>query len=116
MKSSRSIVGLPPSVRRALSKLGADISVARRLRRLPTALMAERAFISRNTLARLERGDPGVSMGIYATVLFVLGMVDRIANLVDPSSDEVGLTLAQEGLPKRVRSSPRPNRGGGDGP
>lgn len=67
------------------------------------ALMAERAFISRATLARAERGDPGVSIGIYATILFVLGMTDRLAELADPKSDRLGLTLDEEQLPKRVR-------------
>jgi transcriptional regulator with XRE-family HTH domain len=67
------------------------------------ALMAERAFISRATLARAERGDPGVSIGIYATILFVLGMTDRLAELADPKADRLGLTLEEEQLPKRVR-------------
>lgn len=68
------------------------------------ALMAERAFVSRNTVARVEKGAPGVSMGVYATVLFVLGMADRIGDLVDPSADRVGQTLEEERLPQRVRS------------
>lgn len=36
-------------------------------------LMAERVMTSRQTIARVERGDPTVSVGILATVLFVLG-------------------------------------------
>jgi transcriptional regulator with XRE-family HTH domain len=67
------------------------------------ALVAERAFISRNTLSRVERGDPSVSVGIYATVLFVLGLAERVGSLAEPSRDEVGLGLAEEQLPKRVR-------------
>lgn len=65
--------------------------------------MAERAFISRATLARAERGDPGVSLGIYATLLFVLGMTDRLADLADPRTDRLGLMLGEEQLPKRIR-------------
>lgn len=67
------------------------------------ALMAERAFVSSRTLSRLERGDPKVSLGTYATVLFVLGMTERLAELADPKSDRLGLTLEEERLPKRVR-------------
>jgi transcriptional regulator with XRE-family HTH domain len=78
--------------------------MARRRRRITMALVAERAFVSRNTLTRVERGDPGVSIGIYATVLFVLGMDQRIGELADPSSDAVGLVLDEEQLPQRVRS------------
>src|SRR5436190_5873045 len=83
MKASRAISGLPATVGRALRKLGHDLSVARRRRRLTMALVAERAFISRLTLARVERGDPAVSMGIYATVLFVFGVAGRVGELGD---------------------------------
>jgi transcriptional regulator with XRE-family HTH domain len=110
LKSSRAIAGLPPTIARVLRKLGHDLSVARRRRRLTMALVAERAFISRLTLARVERGDPGVSLGIYATVLFVFGMADRIGELADPTKDPVGVGLDEEHLPRRVRS-PRPRTG-----
>lgn len=66
------------------------------------SIMAERAFISRKTLHRAERGDPSVSLGIYATVLFVLGLTDRLAELADPKSDRLGLILEEDQLPKRV--------------
>jgi len=68
-------------------------------------LMADRAFISRGTLARAERGDPGVAMGIYASILFVLGLADRIAELVEPGSDRLGLALEDERLPRRIRTN-----------
>ena len=68
--------------------------------------MAERAFISRMTLNKVEKGDPGVSLGIYATVLFVLGMTDRLAELADPRHDAVGLGLEAERLPQRIRIRP----------
>jgi transcriptional regulator with XRE-family HTH domain len=71
------------------------------------ALVAERAFVSRSTLARVERGDPGVSMGVYASVLFVLGLADRVGDLADPRTDAVGLALEDEQLPQRVRLSRR---------
>jgi hypothetical protein len=113
MKSSRALPALPTPVRRALAKLGDDISAARRRRRIPVELMAERAFVGRNTITRLEKGDPRVSMGIYATVLFVLGMADRLADVADASNDRLGLGLEQERLPVRIRT--RGARSGKDG-
>jgi transcriptional regulator with XRE-family HTH domain len=104
MRMSRAKTALPQPVRRALRKLGADISVARRRREISTLLMAERAFITRNTLAKVEKGEPGVSLGIYASVLFVLGMTDRLADLVDSARDPLGQDLAEDHLPKRIRS------------
>lgn len=103
MKRSSAIDGIPLAVRRALAKLGKDLSAARRRRRISMAVLAERTFVSRKTLGRVERGDPGVSLGIYATVLFVFGMLDRLAALADRSADELGLDLDEEHLPRRVR-------------
>ena len=98
---------LPLPVGRAVTRLGANIRDARRRRRIPTATMAERAGISRTTLHKVERGDPGVSLGIYATVLFVLGLEERLAELADPRNDAVGLDLEAEALPKRIRGRRR---------
>ena len=95
---------LPIPVIRALLKLGKDIKDARRRRRLAMAIVAQRASISEPTLIRIERGDPKVSMGSYATVLFVMGMADRLADLVDATNDPVGLQLEEENLPKRIRT------------
>ena len=103
MRASRAKTALPIPARRALKKLGADISVARRRRGISTALMAERAFTTRPTLVKAERGDPGVSLGIYASILFVLGMTDRLANLVEPAQDPLGMALDEDRLPKRIR-------------
>lgn len=72
-------------------------------------MMADRARISRPTLGRLERGDANVSLGIFATVLFVLGMQDRLAEVADASHDLIGLDLEAESLPKRI-DSPRRKR------
>lgn len=94
---------LPLPVKRALAKLGEDIRSARLRRRIPTTVMAERAFITRMTLGKVERGDPTVSMGIYAVVLFVLGLTPRLSELADARSDAVGLQLEEEQLPKRIR-------------
>ena len=105
MRKRHSLSALPIPVRRALRKLGHDIRDARRRRRIPVAIMAQRASISRMTLNKVERGEPGVSMGIYATVLFVLGMAERLADLADPKDDAVGLTLEEEHLPQRIRRS-----------
>ncbi|MDC0413311.1 helix-turn-helix domain-containing protein [Pelagibacteraceae bacterium] len=94
---------LPIPVRKALRNLGEDMKNARRRRRISTALMAERADISRTTLAKIEKGDSGVSLGNYATVLFVLGLVNRLSELVDISQDHLGQDLEDENLPKRIR-------------
>lgn len=93
----------PLPVVRALKKLGRDIRHARLRRRIPTTLMAKRALISRTTLSRIEQGSPSASLGAYATVLFVLGLEERLKILADVRHDDLGLELEEEQLPKRIR-------------
>src|ERR1700751_5682274 len=94
---------LPPKVRRSLAKLGLDLATARKKRSLTTAMMAERLGVAKRTYLRVEKGDPTVSMGVYAMVLFVLGFGDALGEIVDPRRDDQGLLLDVERLPKRVR-------------
>lgn len=94
---------LPLPVLRALRRLGQDVRDARRRRRIPVAILAERASISRTTLNRIEKGSAAVSIGNYATVLFVLGLVDRLATLADAAQDTLGRQLEEEHLPERIR-------------
>jgi hypothetical protein len=106
MRTKKPSGSLPIPVGRALRKLGNDIRDARRRRRIPAEITAARASISRTTLVKIEKGEPGVAIGNYATVLFVLGMADRLADLADSRNDAVGLQLEQENLPQRI-SRPR---------
>jgi hypothetical protein len=106
MRTKKPSDTLPVPVARALRKLGNDIKDARRRRRIPAEIAAARASISRTTLVKIEKGAPGVAIGNYAIVLFVLGMTDRLADLADPRSDTVGLQLEEEHLPQRI-SRPR---------
>lgn len=94
---------LPIPVIKALNKLGKDINDARRRRRITIELMAERADIARATVGKIEKGDPTTSMGGYASVLFVLGMSNRLSDLVDATHDIIGRRLEDEKLPQRVR-------------
>ncbi|MEI8396788.1 MAG: helix-turn-helix domain-containing protein [Rhodospirillaceae bacterium] len=87
--------------KRAIRKIGADLRVARLRRRLPMEIVAERAFISRGTLTRIENGDPGVSFGAYASVMQAVGLIDGLADVV--ADDQVGMDLEVENLPKRIR-------------
>jgi len=98
---------LPRPARLALVKLGEDMTVARKKRRISTVSMAERAFISRGTLYKVERGDPTVSMGIYATVLSILGLVDGLAKVADRRDDILGLDLEEDRLPRKIVSPGR---------
>lgn len=84
----------------------------RRRRGLPASIVSERAFTSRPTLQRVERGDTSVSIGIYAAVLQALGLLDGLSQLADAAHDVAGVAITTENLPRRVRlrrSSENPN-------
>ena len=97
------VKGTPIPVLRALKKLGQDLQDARKRRRIPMELAAQRAGICRSTLFRIEKGEGGVTLSAYARILFILGMINRLAEIVDPRFDVLGLDLEAEQLPKRIR-------------
>ena len=94
---------LPWRAAHVLRKLSRDLALARRKRGISTADMAARLFVSRDTLWRLERGDPTVALGTLSTATFVLQLHERLANLAAAASDALALSLDEERLPKRIR-------------
>jgi transcriptional regulator with XRE-family HTH domain len=97
------ISSIPLPAAHALRELGRDLALARRKRGISTTDMAGRLFVSRDTLWRLERGDPGVALGTLATLAFVLRLHDRLAKLAAPATDELGLSLDERRVPQRIR-------------
>lgn len=104
MSPPPSSLPLSPRITRALMKLGHDIEIARKKRRLTVAALCERAGISVPLYRRIVKGSPGTSIGAHAMVLFALGMGTPFDSLVDVAKDDTGLLLEEERLPKRVRT------------
>lgn len=102
------------NARRALKSLGDNLRTARLKRRISVKDFAERAGVSESTVMRLEKGDDGVSIGTLAMACLVLGEIDRISDLIDPGSDDTGLLLDRQSLPKRIdrRREPVPSASG----
>jgi transcriptional regulator with XRE-family HTH domain len=99
-----SYLPLPLPVTRALTKLGRDISLARRRRHMTQESLAERIGSSLRTVRRLEQGDPHISLHHIARALHVFGEIERFNQLLDTGGDIIGLTLMDEQLPQRVRT------------
>ena len=104
----RKAVSVLPQTQKLLEQMGEQIRLARLRRRLPSELVAERAFVSRQTLTAIEKGSPSVSMGAYASVLHALGGLEQDLLLI-AKDDELGRKLQDLDLPKRLRA-PRVNR------
>lgn len=97
---------LPLPVERAIRKLGSDVALARRRRRISQASLAERMGASVSTVRRMEKGDVRVPIHFFARALYVFGEIQALAGLLDTARDDIGLTLMDENLPQRVRSKP----------
>jgi transcriptional regulator with XRE-family HTH domain len=98
---------IPLPVERAIKKLGADLSLARRRRQLSQAMLAERIGTSLMTVRRMEEGSASISLQHVARALHVFGELDRLADLIDSSRDGIGLALMDEQVPRRVRAPRR---------
>ena len=96
------------NARRALEALGANIKTARLKRRISVKGFAERVGVSESTVTRLEKGDDGVSIGTLAMACLVLGEIERISDFLDAGSDDTGLLLDREALPKRIDKKRKP--------
>jgi transcriptional regulator with XRE-family HTH domain len=83
-----------PSQLRLLRELGLRLREARLRRRLSVLQVAERTEVSRPTLNKVEKGDPGVTMGTYLRVLTVLGL-----------EKDLGLIAAQDPVGRRIQDA-----------
>ncbi|MEI7948490.1 MAG: helix-turn-helix domain-containing protein [bacterium] len=101
---------LPLPVDRAIKKLGADLSLARRRRKMTQAMLAERLGTSIMTVRRMEGGHPGTALQYLARALQVFGALEKLNALLDSSQDTVGLIMMDERVPVRVR---KPKQGKG---
>jgi transcriptional regulator with XRE-family HTH domain len=91
-----------PSITKQLAALGERLRNARLRRELTTVLFAERLGVSRDTLNRLEKGDPNIAIGTYMKALRVLGLdqdIDQVAR-----DDVVGRKLQDRALPPRRKA------------
>ena len=106
-KRSLSTDSLPIPVRHAIQALGENISVARRRRRQTQADVAARMMVSLPTVRRMEKGDPSVSIAIYYTALWALGLLKDVRGIAKPDDDTSAQLLDLERIPDRVRHARR---------
>ena len=105
-KRSGAIDCLPPAVTGALRRLGEELAVARIRRKETQRLWSKRLRVSIPTLIRMEQGDPSVSMGVYATALWMVGRVEAVSELADPQRDQgaIELDVSKAKTKRAVRS------------
>lgn len=98
---------LLPRIEKVLVEVGENIKLARLRRKLSAEQVAERANTTRPTLRSIEQGSGSVTIGIYAQVLFVLGMEKDLLKLAgdDPLGRRLqdAKLLVKERAPKKTR-------------
>ncbi|WP_242132476.1 helix-turn-helix domain-containing protein [Aestuariivivens marinum] len=89
MKTKKNIIF--PKHMEIMERLGENIKLARKRRKLTTVQVSERADIDRTTLYKIEKGNSSVTIGAYFNVLRVLGLQDDFLKLA--ADDEFGRKL-----------------------
>ena len=90
---------IPRALSQILELMGEQIKLARKRRHLSMQDIADRATVTRLTISRVEHGDPTVSMGIYARVLYALNLEKDITLLA--ADDTLGRQLQDSELLKK---------------
>lgn len=92
-KTPVAIWQMPPATVAALERLGADLAVARLRRKESLVSWAARLGVSVPTLMRIEAGEAGVGIGLYATALWLIGRDGALAELTSPETDRWALEM-----------------------
>lgn len=93
-----------PEVSTRLKDLGGHIRIARKRRKLSMSEVAARLNIGYQTVVRIEKGDPNVSIAAYMSILWLFGLDSQFSGAVHPDRDETGKALEISRLPQRVRT------------
>lgn len=103
-----------PSVLKQLAALGERLRLARLRRKITAELFSERMGVSRETLRRMENGDPTIAVGTYMRALRVLGLDGDIDTLA--RDDVLGRKLQDLALPQAHKRKRTPKSPTSDGP
>ena len=104
-KVSPAAASLPAAATAGLRRLGADLAIARKRRKQSKKAWAERLLVSVPTLSRMESGDPTVSVGVYATALWMIGRHEALGMLADPAADLAALLAEVRRATQRHRGT-----------
>lgn len=103
MRSRRLTSTLPEDLTTLLTRIGQDLSVARRIRRMSQEDLAQRLNASRRLVTRMEKGDPTVSFGAYAMAAWLMGLTKNLEELFSQDRDPVFQREARLAVPRKVR-------------
>ena len=106
-KPSSAVDQLPASAAKTLADVGENLALARQRRKESLRAWASRMAVSVPTLMRMERGDPSVGMGVYATALWLMGRHAALPEVAAPVHDTNALEQDIEAVRQRSRRMSR---------
>jgi transcriptional regulator with XRE-family HTH domain len=80
-------------------RVGKNIALARKARNLTQKELGDRASLTRQSIALIEKGQPSKN---FLEVVWALGLEELLLDSISPKNDELGRSLAFGSLPKRV--------------
>ena len=102
-RESKSVSQLPDPVRRSLAKLGESLAIARVRRKQSQKNWASRIGVSVPTLIKMEKGEPTVSMAVYATAIWMMGKSVSLESIASPEGDLGAMEMdVRSAIAKRV--------------
>ncbi|WP_105034931.1 helix-turn-helix domain-containing protein [Cryobacterium aureum] len=97
------VTELPSAIIRSAREIGLNFAGWRKILGLTAAQVADRADITRDTLRKLEHGDPTVSFHVVLRVSRALGLLETITMALDPLDTDLGRARAGQLERKRIR-------------
>ncbi len=101
---------LPTQADAALCRLGENLAIARKRRKQSLAAWAKRIQVSIPTLLKMEKGDPTVGIGVYATAIWLMGDTASLAEVASPANDTAA--LESEVQQAQLRGAPKKGQHG----
>ena len=90
-------------IQRQVTEFGEHVRGWRMVLGLTAQQVSERAGITRDTLRKIESGNPNVSFNSVTQVLRALGILDQLVDAADPLASDIGRLRAGRLTRKRAR-------------
>jgi transcriptional regulator with XRE-family HTH domain len=84
----------PYEVEKVLRRLGASLKTARLRRNLTMKEVAEKIGTGTRAISDAENGKITTSIGVYAALLWAMGILEQLGEVAEPTKDIEGQTLA----------------------
>ena len=92
---------LPGEIQALLKNIGKNIQLSRKRREMSQADLAKAMFVTRQTVSRLENGEPSIAMATLLLAVFCLQREKELLGLLAPENDKLGMFLDTQRQEKR---------------